>query len=212
MHMQRAIVRRFDPSTWQADLELTGAPTALLPGVPVAAHLGPALLAPGCQVWVCLSGEGNPADGAVLAPFGAPPAPWVSSRLWRPTIATAERTSLAACNSTSFVAVPGLSVTVALEVTGTVLLLLAATGYISNNGITYTLAFYHDDAHETTQLTPVEDLGSAVADVNEPWNLTWLALQSGVAAGNHTYLVKHRVSAGQANLQRGRIVALVAAI
>jgi len=67
MELERATIRRFDPATWQADLELAGAPMALLSGVPVAATIGPELLAPGSRVWVLLSTQRNPADGLVLA-------------------------------------------------------------------------------------------------------------------------------------------------
>jgi len=209
MQIERGIIRRFDPAVWRADVEILGGHTALLPGVPVSAALGPDLLAPGTRVWVCLSGEGNPADGAVLAPYGAAPAPWVTSRLWKPTVATAERNGVLACSSTTYVAVSDLSITVGLEATGTVLLLLAAIGYLSTGGINYVLSFFHEDEHETTQLTPVETVGGSGSAANETWSLGWLALQSGVAAGTHTFVLKHRVSGGQANLQRGRVVAVV---
>ena len=211
MHIERGIIRSFDPATWRADVEIMGAPTALLTGVPVAADLGPALLPAGTRVWVCLSEEGNPGDGAVLAPYGTIPAPWVTSRLWRPTLATVERSTLVACNSTSYVDVGGLNVTLAIETTSTVLLWLAATGYLSNNGITYTLAFYHADGHESTELTPVEAVGGPGAGANTTWSLAWLAIQPGVAPGTHTFVLRHKVSGGQANLQRGRVVAMVMA-
>jgi len=211
MRIQRGIIRRFDPATWQADVELVGAPTALLPGVPVASDLGPALVSAGSKVWLCLSEEGNPADGAVLAPYGAVPPPWVTSRLWKPTVATAERMAVVTCGSTSFVNVTDLAVSLTLETAGTVLLLLAANGYICNSGMTYTLAFYHDDAHETTQLTPYEAVGGTNAAVNEAWSLSWLGLQTAIAAGTHTFVLKHKVSSGQGVLQRGRIVAIAMA-
>ncbi len=211
MQIHRGIIRNFDPATWRADVELLGALTGLLPGVAVAAHLGADLVAAGAKVWVCLSDEGNPADGAVLAPYGAAPAPWVTSRLWKPTLLTAERTAALTCSSTSFVAASGLSLTVALEVPGTVLLLLAATAQLGSNGITYTVAFYHDDGHETTQLTPVQAVGGSGAGAGEAWPLAWLALQAGVAAGTHTFDLKHHVSSGQATLQRARVVAIAMA-
>lgn len=67
MEIKRALIRRFDPATWRADVELAGAPMALLVGVPVAANLEAALLTPGRRACVLLSGEGNPADCVVLA-------------------------------------------------------------------------------------------------------------------------------------------------
>lgn len=211
MHIQRGIIHSFDPATWRANVELLGAHTALLEGVPVAAGLGPDLLAAGTRVWVYLSEEGNPTDGAVLAPYGAPPGPWVTSRLWRPALATAQLASAVACTSTVYTSVAGLQVSLDLEVTSTVLLLLAATGSLAAGGITYTLAFFHDDAHETTELLPPEAVGGAGADGNESWALTWLALQTGVAPGQHTFVLKHRVTAGQALLERGRVVGIAMA-
>jgi len=211
MRIERGIIRGFDPGSWRASIELVGAPAALLAGVPVAGDLGPELLALGSQVWVCLSGEGNPADGAVLVPYGAAPAPWVTSRLWKPTLVTAERTSSLLCSSTSFVTVPGLSLPVTLEVPGSVLLLLAATGSATAAGISYTLAFYHDDSHESTQLSPIETAGGSGAPANENWTLTWLALQTAIAAGEHTFTLRHRVTSGQATLQRARVLALAMA-
>ncbi len=208
MQIERGIIRNFDPTTWRADVELMGAHTALLAGVPVAGNLGPGLLATGTRVWVCLSAEGNPLDGAVLVPYGGAPVPWVSSRLWKPSLVTAERTTLASCTSASFVNVPGLSLGLSLEVTSSVLLLLAATGFLSNGDITYSLAFYHDDAHETTQLTPIEAIGGAGAAASEYYALAYMGLQTDVAPGAHTFVLKHRVSSGQGNLQRGRVVAL----
>ncbi len=208
MDLYRAIIRRFDPGAWQADVELIGAPAGLLAGVPVAAGLGPALLPAGAKVWVALGSAGSPAAGLVLAPYGQPPAPWVSSRLLRPTIVTAEQIALTGCTATSFVNVDGLSLTLTLETAGAALLLLAATGHISSSGVSYTLACYHDDGHETTQLTPVETVGGPGAAVDETWGLTWLGLQSGIAAGEHTFVLKHRVSSGQAVLERARLVAV----
>jgi hypothetical protein len=208
VHIERGIVRGFDPATWRATVELAGAHTALLEGVPVAADLGPDLLAAGSRVWVCLSGEGNPADGALLVPYGGVPAPWVTSRLWKPALVTAEQLSPVACTSTAFVTIAGLSVTLSLEVTSRVLLLLAATGRLVQSGITYTLSFFHDDAHEATQLLPAESAGGAGAGANQSWCLAWLALQSGIAPGVHTFRLKHRVSAGEAAFERGRVVAL----
>jgi len=208
MHIARGIIRSFDPATWRANVELLGAHTALLAGVPVAANLGPDLLAGGSKVWVCLSDEGNPADGAVLVPYGAAPSPWVTSRLWRPTLASAERATALSCTSTAYVDVAELQVSLDLEVTSSVLLLLAATGHLAAGAISYTLAFFHDDAHETTLLAPFQSVGGAGAPGNESWALTWLALQTAVAAGTHSFVVKHRVSAGEAVLHCGRIVAL----
>lgn len=208
MHITRGIIRAFNSAAWQADVEIVGAPTSLLAGVPVAADLGPDLLPPGSKVWVCLSEEGNPADGAVLASYGAAPSPWVTARMWKPGFVAAERTAPVSCSSTAFVDVPDLSVTLTLEVAGNVLLFLAATGELAASGIAYTLAFYHDDAHETTQLSPVETVGGPGAAASGAWNLAWLALQTGVAPGDHTFVLKHRVSAGGATLHRGRVVAI----
>lgn len=205
MHIQRATIRRFDPSTWRADLELAGAPAALLAGVPVAATLGPQLAAPGRRVWILLSDEGNPAGGAVLAPCGAPPPPWVSSRLWKPTLATAELASPQACASPSFVDLPGLQLALTIETASAVLLLLAAAGSLAA-GAAYRLAFYHDDAHESTQLTPVAAPGG------ERWALAWLALQTAVAPGDHTFALKHCVTGGAATVEAARVVALVAGV
>ncbi len=212
MEIYRAIVRHFDPATWRADLELAGAHTALLTGVPVAADLGEDLVSPGTRVWVCLSGEGNPADGTVLVPYGAPPSPWVTSRLLRPTLATAERTAPAPCSSAAFDDVPGLALSLTLVVEGTVLLLLAATGSVGGSGASYTLALYHDDEHETTQLAPMETVGGPGADGGESWNLSWWALQAAVAAGTHTFLLKHCASGGEGVLVRGRVLAVVTGI
>lgn len=208
MHIARGIIRGFNPAAWQADVEIVGAPTSLLAGVPVAADLGPDLLPPGSKVWVCLSEEGNPADGAVLAPYGAAPSPWVTARMWKPGLATAERAAAVSCSSTDLVNVPDLGVTLTLEVPGNVLLFLAATGELAASGIAYTMAFYHDDAHEVTQLSPIETVGGPGAAAGEAWNLAWLALQSGVAPGDHTFVLKHRVSGGGATLARGRVVAI----
>ena len=208
MPIQRATLRSFNPATWRANVELVGAPTALLEGLPVAASLGPDLLAPGTRVWVYLSEEGNPADGAVVVPYGAPPAPWVTSRLWRPALATAQLAGAVPCTSTAYVSVAGLQVSLDLEATSTALLLLAATGSLATGGITYTLAFFHDDAHETTEVLPAEAVGGSGATGNETWALTWLALQTGVAPGAHTFVLKHRVSSGQAVLEQARVVGI----
>ena len=203
MEIQRATIRRFDEAAWQADLELAGAPGALLVGVPVAATIGPALVTPGSRVWVLCPGQGSPADGLVLAPYGAPPVPWVSSRLWKPALATTELSGPQACASPAFVDVPGLQLALAVEVTSTVLLLLAAGGTLAA-GAAYELAFYHDDGHETTQLTPVAPVGG------ERWALTWLAMQTIVAPGAHTFTLKHRASGGQGVTEVARVVAVAA--
>lgn len=204
MSIHRATIRRFDPLTWQADVELAGAPTALLAGVPVAACLGEALLAPGSRAWVWLSDEGNPADAVVLAPWGGPPAPWVTSRLWRPALASAALTAPAACASPTFIAVPGLSVGLTVEVESAVLLLLAATGTLAP-GAAYSVAFWHDDAHEATPLAPAATLGA------ERWALTWLGLQTAVAAGSHTFTVRHCVAGGGATMEQARLLAMAMA-
>jgi len=204
MSIHRATIRRFDPATWKADVELAGSPTALLAGLPVAADLGEALLAPGSRAWVWLSDGGNPADAVVLAPWGEPPEPWVTSRLWKPALVTAALAAPAACLSATFEAVPGLSVTLALEVGSRVLLLLAAAGTLAP-GAAYSAAFYHDDAHEATQLAPVATLAA------EHWALSWLALQTAVAPGTHTFVVKHAVTGSGAMVAAARVVAIVAA-
>jgi hypothetical protein len=211
MHLTHGIIRRFDPTAWRAEVELVGAPGALLPGVPVGAHLGPELLPPGAAVWLCLSDEGNPADGAVLAPYGGPPAPWVTSRLWRPSLAVASLSAPVACTATAYEEVAGLRLGLTLDATSSVLLLLAATGRLDQTGSTHTLAFFHDDGHEATELSPVETVGGPGAPATEDRALTWLALQSGVVAGSHSFALKHRVSAGQATLQQARVVAVVMA-
>mgnify|MGYP000197514400 FL=1 len=208
MYIERGIIRSFDPGTWQASVELAGAHTALLSGVPVAADLASDLLAPGTRVWLCLSEEGNPADAAVLVPYGTAPAAWVTSRLWKPALASASRTSAVTCSATAYEAVPGLSVSLTLEAAGSVLLLAAACGYLVSPGITYALAFFHHDGHEATELVPGEEIGGTGASAGESVTLCALALQSGVPAGTHTFVLKHRVSAGSAVLGRGRIVAL----
>ncbi|MDI7276011.1 MAG: hypothetical protein QME94_08520 [Anaerolineae bacterium] len=208
MHIQRAIVRSFDAGTWRASVEILGAHTALLTGVPVAGDLGPGLLPPGTRVWVCLSEEGNPADAAVLVPYGAVPSPWVTSRLWRPTLASAVRSSPVTCSATAYEPVPGLSVSLAIEVASTVLLLMAGSGYLATAGISYTLALFHDDAHESSELAPVVEIGGSGAAAGPGQSLAALALQSGVQPGTHTFVVRHRVSAGSAVLSRGRVVAL----
>ncbi len=211
MELQRATIRRFDAATWQADVELVGAHTALLSGVPVATSLGAALVAPGSQVWVCLSAEGNPADAAIVAPWGAPPGPWVSSRLWRPTLVSAERTDPLTCSSATFAEVPGLAVTLAVEVESMVLLGLVATVHLETAGCSYGLAFHHDDGHEATALTPAAALGGPGAAAGERRPLAWLALQTAIAPGEHTFRLKHRVADGEAVLEAARVVALVAA-
>lgn len=203
MSIHRATIRRFDPATWQADVELAGAPAALLAGVPVAAGLGEVLLAAGTRVWLWLQPGGNPADALVLAPEGVP-LPWVTSRLWQPTVACAALASPAACASASLVAVPGLSLTVAVEVESRVLLLLAATGTLSAGGA-YSVAFFHDDAHETAPLAPVATVG------NEHWALAWLAVASGVAPGSHTFTVGHCVAGGGATMEQAQAMALAMA-
>ncbi|HOR00159.1 MAG TPA: hypothetical protein PLJ35_15200 [Anaerolineae bacterium] len=65
--IHRATIRNFDPATYRADLELTGAPTALLTSVPVATNLPAALLTAGSHVLVLLSPLGNPNECVVLA-------------------------------------------------------------------------------------------------------------------------------------------------
>lgn len=207
MPLQRATIHTFDPITWRAEVELAGAPTALLPGVPVAADLGPDLLAPGARVWLDLSAEGNPADSLVLAPCGAP-APWVTARLWRPAPATAVLAGAAVCTATAYERVAGLTVTLSLAVTGSVLLLLAATGRLEQAGVRYTLAFHHDDAHELTLLAPEAAVGGPGAGAGERWALTWLALQRGIAPGEHTFTLRHCASGGAVAVERALIVAL----
>lgn len=204
MSIHRATIRSFDPLAWQADVELAGAPTALLAGVPVAANLGEALLAPGSRAWVLLSGEGNPADAVVLAPWGAPPVPWVTSRLWRPALASATLPAPVACTSPTFIAVAGLSVGLSVEVESTVLLLLAAAGTLAP-GATYAIAFWHDDPHEATPLAPAAALGG------EQWALTWLGLQAAVAPGSHSFAVRHRVTGGGATMEQALLLALAMA-
>jgi len=203
MSIHRVTIRRFDPATWKADVELAGAPMALLTNVPVAAGLGEVLLAPGSRAWMWLEGGGNPADAVVLAPEGAPRA-WVTSRLWRPTVASVALAAPAACASPSFVAVPGLSVDVAVEVESSVLLLLAAAGTLAP-GAVYSAALYHDDAHEASQLAPVATLAA------EHWALSWLALQAAVAPGTHTFAVRHAVAGSGAVVDAARLVAIAAA-
>ncbi len=203
MELQRATIRRFDAVLWQADLELAGAPGALLAGVPVAATIGPELLAPGSRVWAVLATPGSPADGLVLAPYGAPPAPWVTSRLWKPALATAGLAGPQACTSPSFADVPGLQLALSLEVTSTVLLLLAASGTVAA-GAAYSLAFYHDDGHESTQLAPVAAVSCT------PWALAWLATQTTVAPGTHTFTLMHRASGGEAVMEVAKVVAVAA--
>jgi len=211
MALLRGIIRAFDPATWRATVELVGAPGALVEGIPVSTALGKDLLGPGTPVWLGTGDGANPADAIVLAPYSGAPVPWVSSRLWKPARATAERTSTLACSSTSYVAVTGLSVGVTVEVSSTILLLLAACGQLDSAGSTYYLALYHEDGHESTQLSPIEAVGGSNAPSNASWDLSWFAIQGGVAPGTHTFLLKHRVSSGSATLQRGRIVALAMA-
>ena len=211
MELVRGIVHSFDPTAWRATVELLGAPGALLAGVPVSAALAPELLPSGAPVWLCLDAYGGAASAAVLAPVGGTPAPWVSSRLWKPARAGAERSATLACTSPTYIAVAGLSVDLTVEVPSTVLLLLAACGHLDSANITYYLAFYHEDGHESTQLTPQESVGGTNAANNENWGLSWFALQEGVAPGTHTFVLKHRVSANSATLQRGRILALAMA-
>ena len=211
MELVRGIVHSFDPATWRASVELLGAPGALLAGVPVSAALGPHLLAAGTPVWLCLEDMGGVAARAVLAPMGGAPAAWVTSRLWKPARASAERSTPAACTSTTYTAVSGLSVEISLDVRSSVLLLLAACGHLDSANITYYLAFFHDDGYESTQLTPQESVGGTNAANNENWGLSWFALQEAVAPGTHTFVLKHRVSAHSATLQRGRIMALAMA-
>ncbi len=211
MHIERGIVRSFDTATWRASVEIAGAHTALLTGVPVAGDLGPDLLVPGTRVWVCLSEEGNPADAAVLVPYGTEPAPWVTSRLWKPSLESASRTSPLTCSTTSYELVPGLGVSLTLEVPGNVLLAATACGYLASAGITYALSFFHHDAHEVTELAPGAEIGGTGAAAGPSCALAVLAVQTGIAAGTHTFVLQHRVSAGSAVLTRGRVVALAMA-
>ena len=79
MEFHRGLVRAYDPTTHTAAVLLVGSLSRVILGLPVAHHIGPALMVEGAACGVAFFAEGS--QGVVLCTFSGAPAAWVTSAL-----------------------------------------------------------------------------------------------------------------------------------